>query len=235
MPPEHVVKSFDEELGKLHARISEMGGLAESQLAGALRAAAQRDSAMAEKVIQGDQRVDELEKQVSNLVIRLLALRQPMAIDLRAIVAALKIASALERVADYAKNIAKRSIVLSQMPPARAMGGIERLGKLVLTALKDVLDAYAQNDVGKAQTVWKRDEEVDDMYNSLFRELVTYMMEDPRSITACTHLMFMAKNIERIGDYATNIAEIIHFKVEGKEIGEPRPKGGGESYAAMGG
>ena len=234
MPTEHVVKSFDEELGRLHARISEMGGLAESQLAGALRAAGQRDSAMAETVIKGDQRVDELERQVSNLVIRLLALRQPMAIDLRAIVAALKIASSLERVADYAKNIAKRSIVLAQMPPARAMGGIERLGKLVLTALKDVLDAYAQNDVRKAQTVWMRDEEVDDMYNSLFRELITYMMEDPRNITACTHLMFMAKNIERIGDYATNIAEIIHFKVEGKEIGEPRPKGSGEGYAQAG-
>jgi phosphate transport system protein len=230
MATEHLVKSFGEQLERLNASISEMAGLAESQLQMALDALSRRDTDLAQKVIAGDARVDQLEKDVAHQVVRLLALRQPMAIDLRAIVSALKISSDIERIADYAANLAKRSLVLSQIPPMRSLGGVERLGRLVLTLLKDVFDAFAHNDVQKAHSVWLRDEEVDDMYTSLFRELLTYMMEDPRNITPCTHLLFMAKNIERMGDHATNIAELIEFKVTGKEMTEARPKGDKANY-----
>ena len=231
---DHIVKSFDEELKHLNNIIAEMGGLAEAQLDRAVECLVRRNSELAAQVVKDDKRIDNLETEVGSFTVRLLALRQPMAQDLREVVAAIKIASDIERIGDYAKNIAKRAIVLAQYDPLKPAASIPRMSRLALTIIKDVLDAYAQNDVRKAQTVWMRDEEVDDMYNSLFRELITYMMEDPRNITACTHLMFMAKNIERIGDYATNIAEIIHFKVEGKEIGEPRPKGSGEGYAQAG-
>ncbi|MDF3073304.1 MAG: phoU [Alphaproteobacteria bacterium] len=230
MASEHLVKSFDEQLERLNASISEMGGLAESQLQMALDALSRRDTDLAQKVIAGDARVDQLEKDVAQQVVRLLALRQPMAIDLRGIISALKISSDIERIADYAANLAKRSLVLSQMQPMRSMGGLDRLGRLVLAVLKDVFDAFATNDVQKSHSVWLRDQEVDDMYTSLFRELLTYMMEDPRNITACTHLLFMAKNIERIGDHATNVAELIQFKVTGKEMTEARPKGDKANY-----
>ncbi len=230
MASEHLVKSFDEQLERLNASISEMGGLAEAQLQMALDALSRRDTELAQRVIAGDARVDQLEKDVAQQVVRLLALRQPMAIDLRGIISALKISSDIERIADYAANLAKRSLVLSQMQPMRSMGGLDRLGRLVLAVLKDVFDAFATNDVQKAHNVWMRDQEVDDMYTSLFRELLTYMMEDPRNITACTHLLFMAKNIERIGDHATNIAELIEFKVTGKEMTEARPKGDKANY-----
>jgi phosphate transport system protein len=230
MAPEHLVKSFSEQLDKLNASISEMAGLAESQLQMALDALSRRDTDLAQRVIAGDAKVDQIERDVAHQVVRLLALRQPMAIDLRAIVSALKISSDIERIADYAANLAKRSLVLSQIPPMRSLGGVERLGRLVLTLLKDVFDAFAHNDVEKAHSVWLRDEEVDDMYTSLFRELLTYMMEDPRNITPCTHLLFMAKNIERMGDHATNIAELIEFKVTGKEMTEARPKGDKANY-----
>ncbi len=233
MASEHLVKSFDEELEKLNAWISEMGGLAEAQLRMALDAIGRRDTELAQRVISGDARVDRLEKDVAQQVVRLLALRQPMAIDLRAIVSALKISSDIERIADYAANLAKRSLVLSQMQPMRSTGGIERLGRLVLELLKDTFDSFANSDIEKARAVWLRDEEVDDMYTSMFRELLTYMMEDPRNITPCTHLLFMAKNIERIGDHATNIAELIHFKVTGKEMAEERPKGDRANYAKV--
>jgi phosphate transport system protein len=230
MAPEHLVKSFDEQLERLNSTISEMAGLAESQLQAGLDALSRRDTDLAQRVIAGDARVDQLEKDVANQVVRLLALRQPMAIDLRAIVSALKISADIERIADYAANIAKRSLVLSQLQPMRSMGGLDRLGRLVLALMKDVFDAFAHNDVQKAHSVWLRDEEVDDMYTSLFRELLTYMMEDPRNITPCTHLLFMAKNIERMGDHATNIAELIEFKVTGKEMTEARPKGDKANY-----
>ena len=155
-----------------------------------------------------------------------------MAVDLRVILSSIKIAAALERIADYAKNTAKRSIVLTQgTAPAAAVTGIDRLGRLVRTALKDVLDAFAQGDVAKAHDVWERDEEIDQVYTGLFRELLTYMMEDPRTITACTHLLFMAKNIERIGDHVTNIAELVSFRVTGHGFDEARPKGSAALYA----
>ncbi len=160
-----------------------------------------------------------------NFTVRLLALRQPVAQDLRAIVAALSISGDIERIADYAANVAKRSLVLNQLPPVGPVAGVVRLGRLVQEIVKTVLDAYVEEDVEKAVRVWRQDEEVDDMYTSLFRELLTYMMEDPRNITPSIHLMFMAKNIERIGDHATNIAETIHFLVRGKPLPAARPKG----------
>lgn len=229
---EHTLKRFDEELERLSATISEMGGLAESQLAQALVALRDRDTETAERVIVDDARVDALDEAVQEQTVKLLALRQPMAVDLRVILSSIKIAGALERIADYAKNTAKRSIVLSQgTPPAAAVNGIERLGRLVRTALKDVLDAFAHGDVAKARDVWERDEEIDQVYTGLFRELLTYMMEDPRTITACTHLLFMAKNIERAGDHVTNIAELVSFRSVGHGFEEVRPKGSAALYA----
>ncbi|MBX3499818.1 MAG: phosphate signaling complex protein PhoU [Alphaproteobacteria bacterium] len=231
MANEHLVKSFDEELQALDATISEMGGLAESLLSRALLAVRDRDTAVAEEVIAGDARVDALERDAQERVLRMLALRQPMAVDLRHILSAIKITASLERIADYAKNTAKRAIVLAQSgSPPRAVSGIDRIGRLVQSCLKDVLDAFAKDDVTAARTVWLRDEEIDDVYNGLFRELLTYMMEDPRTITAGTHLMFMAKNIERIGDHVTNIAELVAFRVTGAPFATDRPKGGGEIY-----
>ncbi len=230
--PEHTLKRFDEELERLSATISEMGGLTESQFADSLRALRERDTEIAEKVIAEDPRVDALDEAVQEQTIRLLALRQPMAVDLRVILSSIKIAAALERIADYAKNTAKRSILLSQTaPPASAVAGIDRLGRLVRTALKDVLDAFAHGDVVKAHDVWERDEEIDQVYTGLFRELLTYMMEDPRMITGCTHLMFMAKNIERAGDHVTNIAELVSFRTTGHGFEEARRKGSAAMYA----
>jgi phosphate transport system protein len=231
MANEHLFKRFDEELQRLDSKISEMGGLAEAQLARSLQAIRERDSGLAESVIAGDARIDSIEKDIQEHVLQMLALRQPMAIDLRHILSAVKMATTLERIADYAKNNAKRSIVLIQgAAPPRAVTGIDRIGRLVQGLLTDVLDAFSKNDVAAAETVWKRDEEIDDVYNGLFRELLTYMMEDPRTITAGTHLMFMAKNIERIGDHVTNIAELIVFRVTGSPFATDRPKGGGQIY-----
>ena len=224
---EHTVKSFDEELEKLTNVIVRMGGLAEAQLASAIQAVVKRDSDLASRVVASDPRVDELETEAHSLTVRLLALRQPVAVDLRNIVVALKISSDLERIADYATNVAKRSIVLNQVPPVKPVGAIPRMGRLVKGLIKDVLDAYVDRDVEKAVDVWHRDEDVDELYNSLFRELITYMMEDPRNITACTHLMFIAKNIERIGDHATNIAENVHFLIKGETLSGRRPKADG--------
>jgi phosphate transport system protein len=222
---EHTVKSYDEELAHLTNIIARMGGMAEAQFAAALQALHKRDSDLAARVVAGDARVDELEQEVQSFTVRLLALRQPVAGDLRHIVAALKISSELERVADYAANVAKRALVLNQLPSVKPISAVLHLAKLVQEVLKDVLDAYIERDVEKAIRVWNRDEEVDDMYTGLFRELITYMMEDPRTITAGSHLMFMAKNIERIGDHATNIAEVLHFLVVGTPLKGARPKG----------
>jgi len=226
MPAEHMVKRFDDELDKLDASISEMGGLAESQLAMALAALRERNSETAEKVMKADNRVDELDRTVQNQVIRMLALRQPMANDLRLIVTSIKIASALERIADYAKNIAKRSLQIQTLTtPPPALSGVDRLGRLVQALLKDVLDALSSKDDARARAVWTRDADIDDVYHGLVRELLTYMMEDARTISACTQLMFMAKNIERIGDHATNIAELLLFRWTGEEVVEERPRG----------
>ena len=229
--PEHTLKRFDEELERLNATLNEMGGLTESQLAQSLAAVRDRDTSLAERVIATDARVDALDVQVQQLTVQLLALRQPMAVDLRVVLSSIKIAAGLERIGDYAKNTAKRSIVLTQgTSPVAAVNGIDRLGRLVRTALKDVLDAFANADVDKARDVWNRDEEIDQVYTGLFRELLTYMMEDPRTITACTHLLFMAKNIERAGDHVTNIAELVSFRSTGQSFAEARRKGSGALY-----
>jgi phosphate transport system protein len=225
MPADHIVKSYDEELARLNNMIVEMGGLAENQLSSAIDAVSKRDSALAAQVVENDAQVDNLERELDNLAIRLLALRQPMARDLREIFAALKIGSDLERICDYAANVAKRSIALAQTPPIQPVHALPRMGALALALVKDVIDSYVERDADKALAVWRRDEELDEMYSSLFREFLTYMMEDPRNIGACTHLLFMAKNIERIGDHATNIAEDLYYLVHGTPLTEIRPKG----------
>ena len=224
MPSDHIVKSYDEELTKLQNTLIAMGGMAEAQLASSIQAVVKRDSELAAEVVEADVRVDKLEKDVESLVVRLLALRQPMARDLREIVSALKIGTDLERICDYAANVAKRSIALNQAPVVKPAFALPRMGRLAQMLIKDVLDAYVQRDAEKAMQVWLGDEELDELYTSLFRELLTYMMEDPRSITAGTHLLFMAKNIERIGDHATNIAETIYFLIHGTPLKETRPK-----------
>ena len=230
MTTEHTVKSFDEELKRLGDMVAQMGGLAEAQLQAAIESLVSRDAEQAARVVQSDARIDQLERQISTQTVRMLALRQPMAVDLREIVAALKISSDLERIGDYAANVAKRAIALTQSPPMRPVGGIARMGRLVQQIIKDILDAYGAHDADKAVAAWKRDQEVDDMYNSLFRELLTYMMEDPRNIGPSTHLIFIAKNIERIGDHATNIAETVYYMVQGEPLDGIRPKGDTTSY-----
>src|ERR1700720_3454066 len=225
MASEHIARAYDDELHQLNNTIAEMGGLAEGQLGAAIEAVATRDTELAARVVEGDVQVDQLERDVDNLAIRLLALRQPVARDLREIFAALKIASDLERICDYAANVAKRSIALSQTPPVQLVHALPRMAQFALLLVKDVIDAYVEHDADKAIAVWTRDEELDEMYSSLFREFLTYMMEDPRNIGACTHLLFMAKNIERIGDHATNIAENLYYLVHGTALTEARPKG----------
>jgi phosphate transport system protein len=225
MASEHIIKSYDEELQRLHKIIVEMGGLAETQLAAAIEAVVRRDTELAAKVIEGDHRVDQLERELDSLAVRLLALRQPMARDLREVVAALKIGADLERICDYCANVAKRAIALVQSPPMQPIHALPRMAHLALLLVKDVIDAYIERDADKAVAVWNRDAELDEMYSSLFREFLTYMMEDPRNIGAYTHLLFMAKNIERIGDHATNIAEDLYYTVRGTPLDQVRPKG----------
>jgi len=225
MASEHIARAYDEELRKLNNTVAEMGGLAESQLGAAIEAVTTRDTDLAARVVEEDTKVDQLERELDNLAIRLLALRQPVARDLREIFAALKIGSDLERIADYACNVAKRSIALAQTPPVQPAYALPRMANFAQLQIKDVLDAYVERDADKAYAVWERDAELDEMYSSLFRELLTYMMEDPRSIGSCTHLLFMAKNIERIGDHATNIAENLYYLVNGTPLNQLRPKG----------
>jgi phosphate transport system protein len=222
---EHIMKVYDEELAHLDRLIAEMGGLAESQLADAVDAMRRRDADLARKVAKRDQRIDDLEREVDALTMRVLALRQPMAEDLRTVIAALKTSSDLERVGDYTRNIAKRTLALTQLRPiGSATQTIARMAALTQDMIKNVLDAYVGRDAALAQDVRLSDEEVDQLHTSLFRELLTYMMEDPRHITTCTHLLFIAKNVERIGDHVTNIAEHVHFMVCGEPPAPDRPK-----------
>ena len=221
---EHTVKAFTEQLETLAATVSQMGGLAEAQLANAIEAIGRRDTALAESAVGGDKDVDALQQQIEERALRLLALRQPMAVDLRETLAAIKIASELERIGDLAKNIAKRAIVLNKEQPIRLTQSLARMGRAALSQLKLVLDSYSNRDSGGAETVWRQDGEIDEIYNSLFRELLTYMMEDPRTIGMCTHLLFVAKNIERTGDHATNIAEVVYHMVTGTHLATERPK-----------
>ena len=205
--PEHIVKSFDQELKRLRGMMTEMGGIVETQVALAADAVMERDAAAATRAVEEDPKVDALEREVEQFVIRLLALRQPVAGDLRQIVAALKITGDLERIGDYAANVAKRSIVLAQFRCRIRWPGWRTCRAWCRSNLKAIIDALGENDADKAMEVWRSDQVIDDIYNALFRELITYMMEDPRNITPCTHLLFIAKNLERIGDHATNIAE----------------------------
>src|SRR6185437_2098463 len=223
---EHIVRSFDQELELLDKKIAQMGGQVEQLLARGFDALERRDPQLAEGIVAEDRKVDALEGEIQDLTIQMIARRQPMAIDLRHIMTVLKIAGDLERTGDLAKNIAKRALAVSgENHPKPLMTGLKHMVELALSQLKDVLDAYAERDGEKAVAVWRRDERIDAMYNSLFRELLTYMMEDPRNIGLCTHLLFAAKNIERIGDHSTNIAENVHYLVHGVTLADDRPKG----------
>lgn len=222
---EHTVRAFTEELEALSSDIARMGGLAEHALTQAVTAIARRDAAIARAVIEADPKIDELQREIERKIMRLLALRQPMGRDLRQTVAALKLAADLERIGDLAKNIAKRALTIQEFDPISLTRSVERMGKLASVQLKQVLDAFVTHELAGAVSVWMHDEELDEHYNSLFRELLTYMMEDPRMIGPGAHLLFVAKNIERIGDHCTNIAEVIHYLETGEDLGIDRPKG----------
>jgi phosphate transport system protein len=221
---DHIVKAYDDDLAALKAMLSEMGGLAEEQLARSIDALLRRDTKLADIVVQNDEKIDALEVAIEEKAVLTIAKRQPMAKDLRNIMVAIRIAADIERIGDLAKNIAKRAHAIYDNIPPRLTKGLGRLGDLSQAQVKLILDAFAASDAEKAMDVWRHDEDIDALYNSIFRELLTYMMEDPRMIGACTHLLFAAKNIERIGDHATNIAENIYYLVHGEMLKEQRPK-----------
>ena len=222
----HIMSAFDEELKYLSKRIAAMGGHAERMVEQAVAALVNADPGLAEKVIRDDAVLDEGQREIDDKAIIIIAKRQPMATDLREIVGAIRISADLERVGDLGKNVAKRVVAVTDgRQPTSLFRGLEALANLALTQLKEVLDVYASRSVDKIGFVRDRDDQIDAMYTSLFRELLTYMMEDPRNITPCTHLLFCAKNIERIGDHATNIAETIYYIVTGDQMPADRPKG----------
>jgi len=234
MTDQHILKAFDEDLRDLSSRLAEMGGIAERLVAESVDALVKRDVQMAQRVIAADAQVDALQREIEEKAILTIARRQPMAVDLREIVSALRIANDLERVGDLAKNTAKRVLALDgEYHAQKQLRGVKHMADMVLQRLKQVLDAYGARDADRAMDVWRRDGEVDAMYTSLFRELLTYMMEDPRHITLCIHLLFAAKNIERIGDHATNIAETIYYLVIGEPLIEERPKLDTTSFAKV--
>lgn len=221
---DHIVRAYDQDIGSLRTMLAEMAGLAEDQLSKAVKALSTRDLHLADEVIRNDDALDALEREIGEKAILTIAKRQPMASDLREIMVAMRIASDIERIGDLAKNTAKRTHAISEPLPRRLLTGLTRMGSLAMNELTHVLDAYARRDAASAMEVWKSDEDLDALYNSIFRELLTYMMEDPRNIGLCTHLLFGAKNLERIGDHATNIAENIHYLIHGKTVREGRPK-----------
>ena len=218
----HTVRAFDEDLADLSGRIMAMGGIVERQLANAVHALVQRDSEGAERVIRDDLEVDRIEEQVDELAVRVLATRQPMAVDLRTVVRALKISNDLERIGDYATNIAKRVKRINVHDPIKPFITIPLMAEICRAMVKDVLDAYVERDAQKALKVWSRDPEVDEYYDQLFRELVTYILEDPKLTGACVDLMFVTKNLERIGNHATNIAEKVYYMVHGDQLSRAR-------------
>ncbi|MFD2184528.1 phosphate signaling complex protein PhoU [Rhodoplanes azumiensis] len=223
---EHTHKAFDTDLQDLARMVAEMGGMAEQQISDATEALDRRDLVAAQKVVGADTRIDVLQREIEAKAVLTITRRQPMAVDLRDIVAAMRISNDLERIGDLAKNIAKRVVALdNEFRAQQVMRGVQHMTELVLSQIKDVLDAYARRDLQKAVAVWRADEEIDAVNNSLFRELLTYMMEDPRNIGICIHLLFCAKNIERMGDHATNIAESVYYMIEGKSLVDERPKG----------
>jgi phosphate transport system protein len=231
---EHTVRSYDAELKDLAQRIAEMGGLAEQQLADAVSALVQSNIDLAQRVIAADARIDRLQRQIEESAIMMIAKRQPMAQDLREIVGSIHVATDLERIGDLAKNTAKRVIAIGgTFGSPRLVAGVEHMAELSLAQLKAVLDAFGSRDLPAALAVRERDGEIDAMYTSLFRELLTYMMEDPRTITICTHLLFCAKNVERIGDHATNIAETLHYLITGQALLDDRPKKDNSSLTSV--
>jgi len=221
----HIVTSFEVDLKKLRDMIAGMGGLVEQAVADAAAALLDHDPDVASRVVAMDPKIDAEEHDIEQFAVRLLALRQPVADDLRQVVAALKVITDLERIGDYAANIAKRSLVINKLSGHMALSGLGQMAVLVQQNLKTVIDAVGEADPQKAISVWRADQMVDDLYNTIFRELITYMMEDARNITACTHLLFIAKNLERIGDHATNIAELTYYAVTGSSLPDFRPKG----------
>jgi phosphate transport system protein len=232
MTEQHTVRGFDTDLETLDRHISEMGGIAEKMLADAMDALAGRNVDLAHKVIATDPRLDALQRTIEEEAVRTLARRQPVAIDLRDIVGVIRISADLERIGDQAKNIAKRAAKIaneSRIP--RAVIGLRSMHEMAATQLKDVLDAYAQRDADRARLVWEHDLELDALEDSVFRDLLTFMMEDPRNITFCTHLLFCSKNLERVGDHATNIAETVYYIVTGESLPAERPRGGFDSTA----
>jgi phosphate transport system protein len=230
----HIVRSFTEEINTLAQKIGRMGGHAEAILTDSVQALLRRDGDLAMRAIEADRRVDGLDAEIENEVVRMLALRQPVANDLRAVVSALKIAQSLERIADHAKNGAKRALIITQAPPMEQTRGILRLSEVARDMLRSVLDAYANGDKDAAVAVRDRDADLDRLYDGYFRECLTYMMEDSRHITPSTHLLFIAKNLERIGDHCTNIAENIYYIQTGERLGSARPRGDALDPAKLG-
>jgi phosphate transport system protein len=232
MGSDHTAKAFDEDLQELNRLVAEMGGLAERQIVDSVDALIRRDVTLGNRVVTSDLDIDRLQHLIEERAVLTIARRQPMAVDLREIVGTMRVAIDLERIGDLAKNIAKRVAALdSDFHPLKLIRGLEHMTDLVQSQVKSVLDAYAAHDLPAAMMVWKGDEEVDAICTSLFRELLTYMMEDPRNIGFCIHLMFCAKNIERIGDHATNIAETVFYMIEGQQMLDQRPKGDMTTFA----
>jgi phosphate transport system protein len=222
---EHILKAFDADIQDLRRRISEMGGIAEKMLVDAMTALVRRDTPLAQEVIAADTRLDVLQREVEERAILMIARRQPVAIDLRETISAIRVSGDVERIGDLAKNIGKRALAIAgEFQSQKMVLGVQHMADQVLGQLKDVLDAYAQQNPEAALDVWRRDGQIDAIYTSLFRELLTYMMEDPRNISFCVHLLFCAKNIERIGDHTTNVAETIYYLATGETLAIERPK-----------
>ena len=232
--PEHTAKAFDVDLQELSRMVAEMGGLTEKQIADAVDALSRRNPEQAQQIVKADLGIDALQREIEAKAVLTIARRQPMAVDLRELLGDLRLCSDLERIGDLAKNIAKRVLVLDvELHSSRVIRGVQHMGALVLAQLKQVLDSYAGRDLEKALAVWNGDEQIDAMCTSIFRELLTYMMEDPRNITSCIHLMFCAKNIERMGDHATNIAETVYYMIEGHSMPDLRPKGDTTTFGGV--
>lgn len=225
MPSEHIVSSYDNDLNYLNSRIKDMGDIVKSQLEKAAEAITSNNKELAKSVVKGDPKVDELERDIDTYAIRMIALRQPLASDLRAVVASLKVSSHLERIADYAANISRRTAAMENVSDKISLRPINRISAMAIAMIDDVLNSFINRDDDLATDVWKRDADLDCMYTGYVRELLTYMMEDPRNIGTCTELLFVAKNLERIGDHATNIAEMTHYLIHGAPFKEPRIKG----------
>jgi len=233
MASEHTAKAFDSDLQELTRLVAEMGGLVERMIVESVDGLVRHDVALGQRVVAADLEIDNMQRLIEDRAVLTIVRRQPMAVDLREIVGAMRVAIDLERIGDLAKNIGKRVAALeSDFRPLKLIRGLEHMTDLVLEQVKTVLDSYAAHDVPAAMAVWKGDEEVDAICTSLFRELLTYMLEDPRNISFCIHLMFCAKNIERIGDHATNIAETVFYMIEGQQLLDKRPKGDMTNFAA---